>query len=100
MTASTGTRPQETATARIFDAPPAIRTVFGLLERAAPAIGARWAEQLWMTLPKPRRFAGRVDSGTPFAVPVGAGTVAGQVWGDGPPVYLVHGWAGSSDQLA
>jgi len=100
MTASTGTRPPATATTRIFAAPPAIRTVFGLLERAAPAIGARWAERLWMTLPKPRRLAGPVDRGAPFAVPVGGGTVAGQVWGDGPPVYLVHGWAGSGDQLA
>jgi pimeloyl-ACP methyl ester carboxylesterase len=31
---------------------------------------------------------------------VGAGTVTGQVWGAGPPVYLLHGWAGSGDQLA
>src|SRR4051794_26198605 len=99
MTAPTGTKPPAAATTRIFAAPPAIRRVFGLLERAAPAIGARWAERLWMTLPKPRRLAEPVDGGTPFAVPVGGGTVAGQVWGDGPPVYLVHGWAGSGDQL-
>ena len=41
-----------------------------------------------------------VDRGTPFAIPVGVSTVAGQVWGDGPPVYLMHGWAGAGDQLA
>jgi len=98
--ASIGTRPPATAAARPFTVPPAVRAVFRLLELAAPALGARWAARLWMTLPKPRPRSRPLDRGTPFDVPVGAGTVAGQVWGEGPPVYLLHGWAGSGDQLA
>lgn len=100
MTASTGTRSPATATARLFAVPPAVRTTFRLLERAAPAVGARWAARLWMTLPKPRPLAQPVDRGTSFAIPVGVSPVAGQFRGDGPAVYLVHGWAGSGDQLA
>jgi pimeloyl-ACP methyl ester carboxylesterase len=73
---------------------------FGLLERAAPALGARWAERLWFTVP---RGGGRRDRlvrpGRPFRVQVHGRTVAGETWGDGPVVYLVHGWGGWRAQL-
>jgi pimeloyl-ACP methyl ester carboxylesterase len=76
-----------------------VRT-FGLLERVAPGIGARWAETLWFTVPKPR--AGRVEPATPgrpFRVQVEGRSVVGEVWGDGPSVYLMHGWGGWRGQL-
>lgn len=78
-----------------------IRTIFGALERAAPGIGARWAERLWLTLP-PYRGSRRAD-GVPlaetFTVAVHGRQVSGKAWGSGPTVYLVHGWGGESSQL-
>jgi len=77
---------------------------FGVLEGVAPALGARWAERLWFTVP---RAGGRRDRlvppGRPFRVQVDGRTVAGEVWGEGPGerplVYLVHGWGGWRGQL-
>jgi pimeloyl-ACP methyl ester carboxylesterase len=79
----------------------AVRAAFWLLERTAPALGARWAERLWFTVPRDRRGKGgwaRLD-GDRFRVPVAGGSVVGWSFGDGPPVYLVHGWGGSAAQL-
>jgi pimeloyl-ACP methyl ester carboxylesterase len=75
-----------------------VRGAFWLLERSAPALGARWAERLWFTIPRGRN-AGRRVEGDRFDVAVRGGLVAGWSWGDGPPVYLVHGWGGSAAQL-
>jgi pimeloyl-ACP methyl ester carboxylesterase len=75
---------------------------FGVLERVAPAVGARWAERLWFTVP---RAGGRRDRlvppGRPFRAQVHGRTVAGETWGEGhrPVVYLVHGWGGWRGQL-
>src|SRR5829696_41633 len=73
---------------------------FGVLERVAPALGARWAERLWFTVP---RAGGRRDRlappGRPFRVEVHGRTVTGESWGEGPVVYLVHGWGGWRGQL-
>ena len=81
---------------------------FGVLERVAPALGARWAERLWFTVP---RAGGRRDRvvppGRPFQVQVHGRTVAGETWEEGPveglgarpAVYLVHGWGGWRGQL-
>jgi pimeloyl-ACP methyl ester carboxylesterase len=55
---------------------------------------------MWMTLPRPRPLGPPGAGARPFDVRVGAGTVAGHAWGDGPPVYLLHGWAGSAGQFA
>ena len=80
---------------------------FALLERAAPAIGARWAERLWFTVPRaPGHHDRQADPGRPFQVQVDGRAVAGEVWdghpaapGDAPAVYLVHGWGGWRWQL-
>jgi pimeloyl-ACP methyl ester carboxylesterase len=72
-----------------------------LLELVSPAAADRKALDLWCALPEPRsgkdhrRTTGVVHR---LAVPRG-GTVAAEVWGDGPVVYLVHGWGGWRGQL-
>jgi len=81
----------------------AVRTAFGVLEVFAPGPGARWAERLWLTVPKrpwrPRTPVA-VSAGEPFTLTVRHSTVHGTVWGtEGPVVYLVHGWGGVADQL-
>jgi pimeloyl-ACP methyl ester carboxylesterase len=83
---------------RIFAAPWPVRAAFRTLERVAPAIGARWAERLWMTLPasSQARRPGAAG-GARFDYPGGG---VGEVWGDGPPIYLVHGWAGHRGQFS
>jgi pimeloyl-ACP methyl ester carboxylesterase len=73
---------------------------FILLERCAPGIGARWAEALWFRIPPARGRRDRLaPPGRPFQVPVLGGMVAGETWGEGPAVYLVHGWGGWRGQL-
>jgi pimeloyl-ACP methyl ester carboxylesterase len=73
---------------------------FALLERFAPGLGARWAEALWFRIPPARGRRDRlVPPGRPFRVPVLGGAVAGETWGEGPAVYLVHGWGGWRGQL-
>jgi pimeloyl-ACP methyl ester carboxylesterase len=71
-----------------------VRTTFRALDLVAPALGARWAERLWFTLP-PRRPGHPLPGGDRFAI----GSVVGQTWGEGPAVYLVHGWAGDRTNL-
>jgi pimeloyl-ACP methyl ester carboxylesterase len=74
---------------------------FPVLDRVAPALGARWAERIWFTLPRPvapvRAIA--VPGGRPFTLDAGGSRIVGTVWGTGPAVYLLHGWAGHADQL-
>jgi pimeloyl-ACP methyl ester carboxylesterase len=73
---------------------------FRLLERLAPGLGARWAESLWFRIPPARGRQQRLaPPGRPFRVPVLGATVAGETWGEGPAVYLVHGWGGWRGQL-
>jgi pimeloyl-ACP methyl ester carboxylesterase len=73
---------------------------FGVLERVAPAVGARWAETLWFTVPRARaRPERQTPPGQPFHVPVNGHRIAGEAWGTGPSVYLVHGWGGWGWQL-
>ena len=73
---------------------------FAVLERVAPAAGARWAERLWFTVPCARgRRDRQAAPGRPFQLRVHGGRVAGETWGAGPPVYLVHGWGGWRWQL-
>ncbi|MFI7061486.1 alpha/beta fold hydrolase [Kribbella sp. NPDC050124] len=76
------------------------RLGFGLLERVAPAAGTSLLNRLWFRVPavpeKARRPRGELPIATPFEV---AG-IRGQSYGEGPTVYLVHGWGGWGLQLA
>ena len=102
MTATTDVRPQKSTTVRFFTAPLPVRASFAVLNRAAPALAARWAERLWFTLPRPLAPARAVPvpGGRTFTLDGGGGPIVGQVWGTGPAVYLLHGWGGQAGQLA
>jgi pimeloyl-ACP methyl ester carboxylesterase len=80
-----------------------IRAAFAVLGRVAPGLAARWAVDIFFT-PRGRRGSRRVNAflsaGRPFEVEVEGRRVAGWSWGEGPNVFLVHGWAGVGGQLA
>ena len=81
---------------------PRVRRALGLLERFAPAIGSRWAVELWCTPPDVEASL-RMPPGVPPSEPVEATwsghRIAGESWGEGPTVYLVHGWGGCRAHL-
>ena len=70
------------------------------LSRLTPVLAARIAARLWFTIPPGSRSGDDVGHGAPFTVAVDGRAVRGALWGDGPVVYLVHGWAGSCRQMA
>ena len=94
---------QKSTIVRMFSAPWPVRAMFWSLDRVAPAVGARWAERVWFTLPRPRPDASVASRepliGTPFTTKVDGHHVRGESWGHGPTVYLLHGWAGHRRQL-
>ena len=76
-----------------------IRWGFRLGDRLAPAKAARIATRLWFRLPYHRSSitpAGAAE----FHLSTPDGEVWGYEWGDGPLVYLLHGWGGSSADFA
>jgi pimeloyl-ACP methyl ester carboxylesterase len=81
----------------------AIRAGFRLLNRAMPSLGAALAEELFFTPPRSRpskRIAGLLEGGQAFELTSGGRRIAAWSWGEGPRVYLVHGWGGRGGQLA
>ncbi|HSV38305.1 MAG TPA: alpha/beta fold hydrolase, partial [Nocardioidaceae bacterium] len=79
-----------------------VRTLAGnlaLAEWVAPGAAARWIADQWFRLPPSPRPSDLPDGGEPFAVTWEHGEVHGTAWGDGPVVYLMHGWGGRGDQL-
>jgi pimeloyl-ACP methyl ester carboxylesterase len=82
---------------------PRVRRAFGILERVAPAIGSRWAVELWCTPPvmeSSLRMPPGVSAGEPIEATWSGHRIAGESWGAGPTVYLVHGWGGQRAHLA
>lgn len=80
-----------------------MRAAFAVLGRVAPGFAADRALEIFFTPRGPRasrRVRAFVSTGRPFAVSVDGERVAGRSWGNGPAVYLVHGWAGVGGQLA
>ena len=76
-----------------------IRPAFRAGELIAPSAAARAANALWFRLQPPRPAPALPAGGTPFEVTMQHGIVRGTHWGDGPVVYLVHGWSGRGAQL-
>lgn len=72
----------------------AINPAFKVLEAVAPRAGSVIAERMWCTVPRARRTRtaepGRVTRLNGLAV---------ETWGEGPLVYLMHGWGGWRNQL-
>jgi len=98
---TTVVRPQKSTTVRLFSAPWPVRVSFRVLDRLAPGVGARWAERIWFTLPTPKapsKPRGPAP-GARFTLAVDGHDVVGEAWGNGPAVYLLHGWAGHRGQL-
>jgi len=83
------------------------RAILRVCDAAAPAAGARLAETWWFRLPSRRPPATSTLAGTPirellgspFEVQLRGRAVRGWTWGQGPVVYLVHGWGGTLEQL-
>jgi pimeloyl-ACP methyl ester carboxylesterase len=84
----------------VRSAPRRIRFAFRAGELLAPRLAGRAANRIWFTLPRPMAEAPLPDGGQPFTVTAQKSAVRGRVWGDGPAVYLVHGWGGLGSQLA
>ena len=87
--------------ARAGAAQTATRARLRVLEAVAPAAAGRAAVDLWCTYPAGGRSRDlRPSPGTVRRLPaVRAGDVVVETWGDGPVVYLVHGWGGWRGQL-
>ena len=81
---------------------PRVRRALGLLESFAPVIGSKWAVELWCTPPDVDASL-RMPPGVPPSEPVDAHwdghRIVGGAWGEGPAVYLVHGWGGCRAHL-
>jgi len=79
----------------------AIRTAFRTVGAVAPAIAARWAENLFCT-PPPRRDGDEVfiATGSRFTLSSQGQHLAGWQWGGGPTVVLVHGWGSRASRLS
>lgn len=73
---------------------------FAASEVVAPRAGAALARDLWFTAPPRHEPLALPEGGEPFEVVSQGMTVRGHAWGEGPAVYLVHGWGGRGSQLA
>lgn len=80
------------------------KQLFRLFERVAPPVGARLLDAIWFGLPpvseKAKKLRVELPEAVPLELPFENSTIRGSVWGDGPTVYLVHGWGGWGLQLA
>lgn len=77
-----------------------VRLAFAVLNAVAPGLGGRWAADLWFRpLGRGRNVITPGTEGRRLSVPVHGRAMAGEVWGSGPTVYLLHGWGGRRGQL-
>ncbi|WP_161962541.1 alpha/beta fold hydrolase [Nocardioides speluncae] len=77
-----------------------MRRFFRTAEVIAPSLGGRLARHLWFSVPAGPSRVPLPDGGRKVSVTVGGQTVRGHVWGEGPVIYFVHGWAGNCTQFA
>lgn len=87
-------RPQKSTTVR------SLRLLMRVGERVAPALAARLANRLWFRIPVRSRPTLPPEGGAAFEVVSQGRRIRGRVWGEGPVVYLVHGWGGRGTDLA
>lgn len=80
-------------------APWYVRSGFTAAERVAPARAAKVLCELWFRLPAgpAKRLRGEAPAGAHvFELECLGTNLWGYDWGEGPLVYLVHGWGGST----
>lgn len=68
-------------------------------EHLAPGPAGKVARDLWFTAPPRMKEIELPEGGAAFEVASQGGVVRGHVWGDGPVVYLMHGWGGRGAQF-
>jgi pimeloyl-ACP methyl ester carboxylesterase len=76
------------------------RAFFRVGEILAPRLAARVATRMWFRIPAAAAATELPSGGIRFHVVSQGASVRGHHWGDGPVVYLVHGWGGRGSQLA
>lgn len=80
------------------------RRLFQLFERVAPPLGGKLLDSIWFRLPqvseKAKRLRVELPAATQLELSFENSVIRGKSWGDGPTVYLVHGWGGWGLQLA
>jgi pimeloyl-ACP methyl ester carboxylesterase len=64
----------------------------------APAVGSVIAERFWCAIPSGRPMKAGA-AGDVFKVRFQGREVVAEAWGEGPVVYLMHGWGGRRAQL-
>jgi pimeloyl-ACP methyl ester carboxylesterase len=77
-----------------------LRGYFRSADLLAPRLAGRTARDLWFTVPPMPAATPLPPGAEPFSVTLHGAQVRGHVFGDGPVVYLVHGWGGRGGQLA
>ncbi len=81
----------------------ATATAIRLLDSVLPEAAAKWAEQMYLTPPRfpapsqEKKFMEAAHRST-FKTERGKSVVVWS-WGDGPTVFLLHGWAGRGGQF-
>jgi pimeloyl-ACP methyl ester carboxylesterase len=97
--ASTAQAPAAKKKSTTVRAPWYVRSGFAAAERVAPDRAAKVLCELWFRLPAgpEKRLRGEAPAGAHvFELECLGSTVWGFDWGNGPLVYLVHGWGGST----
>lgn len=81
-----------------------VRAALRVVSAASPSTAARFAERLFMTPHRhtaPEREKTVIARATAFEVATGpSSAIRAWSWGEGPSVFLVHGWEGRGAQLA
>lgn len=75
------------------------KALFRCAERVAPGRAGRRALDLWFAAPPRMAELPIPEGGEAFAVRSQGATIRGRFWGDGPVVYLMHGWGGRGAQF-
>ncbi|HEV7501330.1 MAG TPA: alpha/beta hydrolase, partial [Vicinamibacteria bacterium] len=77
-----------------------LRTAMAVSTAVSPRLAARWAETLFFRPPRPKKARTSLPAGGQRIEVLGeTGPLAVWSWGQGPAVYLVHGWGGRAEQL-
>jgi pimeloyl-ACP methyl ester carboxylesterase len=77
----------------------ATRAFFRYGEYVVPNRAGRLARDLWFSAPPRMADLPVPPGGVPFEVLAQGHVVRGIVWGEGPTVYLMHGWGGRGSQF-